>query len=520
MEEKKIECLVKALVVDDFQTTRKSLKLILRALNFLHIEEAADGKEALRLVEEDSKIGLILLDWNMPKMSGLSLLKEIRKSPEKKRIKVIMITAESLSANILSAIQAGADEYIIKPVTGDILKDKIHKMVKKDVAAAKKIINEKIQNLKKRETSMQSDLRSVLWESVRELKSSFSYFPWVADPHYEMGMLFQELGELNKAADEFEKSLTVDERHTRASVALGNIYLKRKQGKKALRVLEVVAARRPSTDVLQALGEAYLDTGNANKAITTFKKSIQLVEAVQKGKMQQAEAESMAEKHEGLGMAYLSKFDETKEKEWNEKSVESFNNALKYNHRYISAHFNLMTAYKNAGDSAKVREILQKVSEITPNDTSGWLKLGNTYLDQKSTDKAAFSFKRAMGLSTYLPQTYFEIGNIFIDHDLDMALKFLNKSIDLEEKQAHVLNKIGIIYRRKGKHQDAITNYQKALVIEPNDEYILYNAASAYLESEQTEEAIKCLEKAIEVAPNFTTAAKLLQSVKKIKGIE
>ena len=112
------------LVVDDFNTVRRILKKSLTQLGFANIVEAENGEEALRKLKEN-KIEFIFADWNMPKMTGLELLKAIRDDAKFKDIPFIMVTAEARKPNIIAAIEAGANNYIVKPFTTEILKEKM-----------------------------------------------------------------------------------------------------------------------------------------------------------------------------------------------------------------------------------------------------------------------------------------------------------------------------------------------------------------------------------------------------------
>ena len=118
---------MKVLVVDDFATMRRIIKNILRQIGFTNIIEADDGSTALPILEKDN-IDLVITDWNMPKMSGLELLKAIRSNPNLKDTPVLMVTAEAKKENVLLAIKAGVNNYIVKPFTPEVLKEKIEKI--------------------------------------------------------------------------------------------------------------------------------------------------------------------------------------------------------------------------------------------------------------------------------------------------------------------------------------------------------------------------------------------------------
>ena len=115
------------LVVDDFATMRRILKNIFRQLGFENVIEADDGTTALEALKKN-KIDLIVSDWNMPKMTGLELLKTVRASDEYKGIPFLMVTAEAQKQNVLEAVQAGVSNYVVKPFTAEQISDKLEKI--------------------------------------------------------------------------------------------------------------------------------------------------------------------------------------------------------------------------------------------------------------------------------------------------------------------------------------------------------------------------------------------------------
>ena len=118
---------MKILIVDDFATMRKILKNILKQIGFKNISEADDGKSALKILKKEN-FDLILSDWNMPGISGLELLNGIRFDNELKNIPFIMVTAEARKDNILEAVKAGVNSYIVKPFTAETVREKINKV--------------------------------------------------------------------------------------------------------------------------------------------------------------------------------------------------------------------------------------------------------------------------------------------------------------------------------------------------------------------------------------------------------
>ena len=118
---------MKVLVVDDFATMRRIVKNILVQLGFKNIVEADDGTSALEILQEE-KIDLIISDWNMPKMTGLDLLKTVRSDTKLAATPFIMVTAEAQQDNIIAAVKAKVSQYIVKPFTADTLSEKMDKI--------------------------------------------------------------------------------------------------------------------------------------------------------------------------------------------------------------------------------------------------------------------------------------------------------------------------------------------------------------------------------------------------------
>jgi len=120
---------IKILIVDDFATMRRILKNILKQLGFKNLVEADDGTTAWDVLESQ-EIDLIISDWNMPKMTGLELLKKVRASDQYKKSPFLMVTAEAQKQNVIEAVQAGVSNYVVKPFTAEAISDKLKKILK------------------------------------------------------------------------------------------------------------------------------------------------------------------------------------------------------------------------------------------------------------------------------------------------------------------------------------------------------------------------------------------------------
>lgn len=119
---------MRILVVDDFQTMRRIVINLLKQLGFSNVTEAGDGQQALEKVKGE-QIDLIISDWNMPNMTGIDFLRLIRADERNKAVPFIMVTAEGKKENVIAAVQAGVNNYIVKPFNAATLKEKMVKVI-------------------------------------------------------------------------------------------------------------------------------------------------------------------------------------------------------------------------------------------------------------------------------------------------------------------------------------------------------------------------------------------------------
>jgi two-component system chemotaxis response regulator CheY len=112
------------MVIDDSRAMRALLGGMLLELGF-EIIEAPNGKEAFMVLKAKDPPALILLDWNMPEMNGFDLLQRIRANPAFDVTPIIMVTTETEITQVARALEAGANEYVMKPFTRDVIRDKL-----------------------------------------------------------------------------------------------------------------------------------------------------------------------------------------------------------------------------------------------------------------------------------------------------------------------------------------------------------------------------------------------------------
>ena len=115
---------MRALVIDDSRATRSIIREILKGFGF-DVLEAADGQEALDRLREVGRVDLALVDWNMPVMNGLEFVQAVRAESAYDAMPLMMVTTETGMPNMILALANGANEYVMKPFTRDVLREKI-----------------------------------------------------------------------------------------------------------------------------------------------------------------------------------------------------------------------------------------------------------------------------------------------------------------------------------------------------------------------------------------------------------
>ena len=116
---------MKLLVVDDSSTMRRIIKNTLARLGHKDILEGADGVEGWAALDANPEVDMLITDWNMPEMNGLELVVKVRADARFKDLPIIMVTTEGGKAEVITALKAGVNNYIVKPFTPQVLKEKL-----------------------------------------------------------------------------------------------------------------------------------------------------------------------------------------------------------------------------------------------------------------------------------------------------------------------------------------------------------------------------------------------------------
>jgi len=116
---------LRLLVVDDSSTMRRIIKNTLARLDYKDVLEAEHGAAAWQVLQQHDDVDVLITDWNMPEMNGLELVKKVRSQEKYADMPIIMVTTEGGKAEVITALRAGVNNYIVKPFTPQVLKEKL-----------------------------------------------------------------------------------------------------------------------------------------------------------------------------------------------------------------------------------------------------------------------------------------------------------------------------------------------------------------------------------------------------------
>jgi len=119
---------LKILAVDDSPTMRRIIMNTLKRAGFNDVIEATDGKDAITKLKVE-KFDFVITDWNMPEMDGLTFVTSIRADPDLQSLPILMVTTRSVKEDIIQAMKAGVNNYIVKPFTPETLAEKINQVL-------------------------------------------------------------------------------------------------------------------------------------------------------------------------------------------------------------------------------------------------------------------------------------------------------------------------------------------------------------------------------------------------------
>lgn len=496
---------MRILVVDDMGAMRQTVKRALNSLGFDDTVEAKNGKDAYDVVMANhdipgKKIDLAIVDWNMAPVSGLDLLKMLRGDGRTKDIIFIMLTAEQMRDNIILALQARVDDYIIKPFTAGTIKEKFDKVTLRELGKIKKDLDEYLGGAEvglDRDEGGENESRKI--EGFRKRYMFVSQIsPWSYYTAMELGKMYLRFGKYDLAEKWLRNVISINFGIAEAHNLLSKVL--RAQGKipESIDELKIAVVEKPSSGELrQKLGEAYLKEGRLDAAIEELSESLKLLDQTKDRRL-------AAKSKTSLGRAKDAKGEKDEDGKLKAEAIEDMREAMSLDPDYLAASYNLMVAYRKAGRESEALGIFESIKDNEPKTAEGWVALGKAFLDEAEKSKAFFAFGRADALSENRFEIYEEISAaLFKNKNFDEALRYLEKAKEINPSDFFSYNLCGIIHRMTDNHAAAIKDYQKASQLDPDNAGVFFNLGVAYYKIGDEQKSVGNFKKARGIDPSL-----------------
>ncbi len=506
---------MRVLVVDDMGPMRQTVKRAMIGLGVTDISQAKNGKEAWDMIitshDTPNRYDLAIVDWNMLPVPGIDLLKQIRADERVRDLWFVMLTAEQLKDNIIVAIQAGVDEYIVKPFTQGALKEKLERLTVLKLSQIKKDIDAAFARRKEEnpgEPASDDEYKAMRGRILKlvELTS------WSHVAPLFMGRVSLRYGKLDEGEKWLRTTIARDFGVVEAHDLLSKVLRKMGRVEASLAELTVASVERPKDAGLKRrLGEAFLKAGRLDEAVKTLDEAVRLTEKEGKN------GHNLAIGKSALGAALVAHGEATGDMAEEREGVADLEQATSADPDLLAAHYNLMVAYRKTGQQEAAAKVFARVSVMEPDDAEGWLALGQAFADQEEKGKALFAFGKAESLADGRYDVYETIG-VALHHAGwgEEALDWLAKAAEINPSSLVPYNLRGMIYRRSDRYGLAVKEYEKGVALAPDDAGLRFNLGVAYFKSGHEEKSGPSFAKAKELDPTMTEVDNYLA---KLKGV-
>jgi two-component system chemotaxis response regulator CheY len=361
------------LIVDDKSNMRRTIKNILRKAGFTRTLEAEDGDTALERIRY-SKVDLILLDWNMPRMKGIEVLRELRAREKYRDLMVLMVTGEEQQATVAEAIEGTVDHYLTKPFTPERLLDRIKLLWDSRTNPTKIDLHlKKGWNHLEREEGEEAlaEFKLALFEnpqsprtyhslgraydSLKDPKKAKAHYqqavemaPQFLMAHVDQAELHEKQGELAEAAASLEKAIRINPNNLDRRIKLGQILIKQQEKARALEIFSKVIERSGETDVdiVTKVGDALLEAGMGAEAEGFLSRGLSNVPGA-----------VILKNRLGIAFRIQGKYKE---------AIDNYRSALKESPDDENLLYNLGRAYHDDGQEEKAALIMKQAIRINP----------------------------------------------------------------------------------------------------------------------------------------------------------
>ncbi|MFH1135863.1 MAG: tetratricopeptide repeat protein [Pseudomonadota bacterium] len=381
---------IKVLVADDKPNMVRTIIHMLRRLGFQNLSHADDGDTALAKARGIQKMDLILCDWNMPRMTGIEVLRAIRDDDQLKNTCFIMITAEQDPGTVAEAGEVDVDSYLLKPFTQEDLKTKIEQAwerkrtpspVDTQIALAEVYIEagQYDQALKELKSAMQMAPRSPrvtfslgrLYEAKGEMESALKAYertiefgPKFLKGHEALARVYNNMGDLQAASKHLKAAVNLSPKNLDRQFSLTKWLIETGQKSEAQKVLQNVMkiADKTRSDITRQVGEAFLQAGFAEDAQGAFSKALE-------------SDPNDIQLYNRLGIALR------RQKKFLE-AVAYYAKAIQIDPQNENLYYNIGRAYYEAGDKSRSIGAIKKALQVYPEFEEARVFLGKLTKDE------------------------------------------------------------------------------------------------------------------------------------------
>ncbi|MGK7344509.1 MAG: response regulator [Candidatus Nitrospinota bacterium M3_3B_026] len=368
------------LAVDDQVIIRKMIKNFLTTLgvSVLNIEEADDGDTALEIIEEvRGYVGIVLLDWNMPRLSGLEVLKKMKSDPGLREIPVLMVTAETNEERITRAVEEGIDGYLIKPFTATDLEEKILNIF--DPPSYAKTMEEAEKLMENGEDAA----------AVSLLEDVLGQKPDSAGARLLLGRAHRNLGDDETAGRYYREAAEKNPNYLKALKTLAQFLLEKGKRGEALRAL--VQADRISPLMAErkiTIGRIYLEKGDQEKARQAFEGAL----ALEPGRMEEVAEACLDREEADLATEYITRSVTARRKKRPKLSGDDKTGFINmYNSAGIS--------YRKKGQWREAIAAYMAALDVDPANAVVHFNMGKAYAEGAKKREAMQFFEKALALN-------------------------------------------------------------------------------------------------------------------------
>jgi tetratricopeptide (TPR) repeat protein len=359
---------LRILIADDLSSMRRTMRNMLNHLGYMHVVETQNGLEAWEKLAT-TKIDLAIVDWNMPQLTGVELLRKVRADAALGRLPFIIITGEIDEEIVAEAAETQVDAYIIKPFVAKTLEEKI------------------INVLDSRKNSSPIDTHLLLSQvhasagqfdtAMEELKKALNVNFQNPRIYFAIGDLYDRQGRLDDAEKAYRMAVALQARFARAYDGLANVYAKKGEIKKSIQAMKEAISRSPRNASRQMnLGKALLEGGMAEEAKAAFDNAVKV------------EPRNLTIKMD-IGEMFLAK-------DMDHEAAELFEAVLKANPNDVHVYNRLGMAYRKQGKFLEAIEEYKKALKLDPSDENLYYNLGRAYMEARRNDDAMVQFIKAL----------------------------------------------------------------------------------------------------------------------------